>query len=148
MGNTNFSGVLGSATAAGDKVCSLMKWDFTGMVKVGKVVTNCSGGAHRSIIGAEDSNGTLEVAIEGDGARPLKYGDSVALVLDAGGPPGTTPGTNAITVDAVIKDMKIALDLASEQAVAWVYSWEGDGPAEFSGTLADGAANCCGVTPP
>lgn len=148
MANQAFAGVRGSATAAGDKVCNLRKWSATLLVKVGKYVSNCTGGAHGAVVGAEDSNGTIEVALEHDGGLPFVPGDGVSLVLDVGGAEGVTPGTNKITVPAVIKDMKIDIDLESESPVGAVYSWEGNGPAVLAGVLVAGAGNCCGATPP
>lgn len=133
-----FTGKRGTAFKNGAKICDTSKWTFEPSVAVGKYVSNCTNGFKKSVDGAGDSKGTIEIKVDENGKIPMVPGNRVTLALHV-----DDSGNNYYEVPAMVSTTPIEVDFASENPVAMTFNFEGDGPWTGHGTCEQGSATCC-----
>jgi len=123
----------GDVHVGGVSVLEINKWDFEPTQKLGKVVTNATGGFEGQIMGGVGGKGQITVVVPKTGfTTPIVAGANTTLNLyaDAARAHGFT------NIVAVLESAPVKIELNSENAIEITLNFKANGPFNAIGAFA------------
>jgi len=115
------SGKDGKVLAGSAVVAEVTRWRFQKDAATRRYASNATGGSKRSLPGVQSGGGTIEFKFDLSAPSPVAQGTAVTLLL-------YLDATHFYSVPAVVKTVKLLVDIDTGEAIGGTTEFETDGP--------------------